>query len=90
MPGVPHRYTISGSPDGVIRLWASGEPFRRARAQPAASCPTASSASSEDALDGDLAPVVQGASCCLVMRACTVCSRFRQLRSGEDCSDDVP
>jgi hypothetical protein len=60
-PGTPRRYTISGSPDGVIRLWASGEPFQRARAQPTASCPTASSASSEDALDSDLAALVQGA-----------------------------
>jgi hypothetical protein len=50
------RYTITGSLDGVIRLWASAEPFQRACARP-----SASSASSEEALDADVAAGVQGA-----------------------------
>lgn len=59
------RYTVTGSPDGVIRLWASGEAFQRARAKPeastaSASCPTAGSASSDEVAD-DSAAVVQGA-----------------------------
>ena len=60
------RYTLTGSLDGVIRLWASGNVFARAQARPDAaatsvSCATGTSASSEEAAaDEDSATVVQG------------------------------
>ncbi len=62
-----NRYTLTGSPDGVIRLWASGDAFVRAKALPAASAATTatesgvSSAASELTAADDGSAVVQGA-----------------------------
>ncbi len=63
------RYTLTGSPDGVIRLWASGDAFVRAKALPAASASAATTASESGVSSGaseltaaeDGSAVVQGA-----------------------------